>query len=364
LPRFAEGKSNGYTDPHPTPTVFIPHDAELNDTVAELHSRISNTESAQVYIDTHLPCVFIKDKKLSRYVMLPDDVPQLATLPDLGPVIRRCLVHNTWTENFISCVLHDCIPSSRPSLVADVKVDVASACILLNILLATLLGLYPTAAKTPPFPMRAVFFRRVHTLLTGTQNSIVAFAKEHRPLLTLALTEYIWSTLPVYFPVETEALQEVCRQTSVFLSNGGQHFDAFRQVCAKKCNADSNTFNTNLNDFNTDSFWPLHREPGTTQRPLGKPSPMRQKSTTTSSRGCSRQCHVGRTLTSSAKSHPQLARMFPTPSTPRTSSDTRHTGTTHRHSETSTASSTTTLRSHPSQQPYTASYPFTTSLQI
>lgn len=183
-----------------------------------------------MFIDAHLPCVFVNDPKPSRYVMLPDDVPQLSTLPDLGPVLRKCLMHENWSENFISSLLHDCVPIPRPSLVASARIDVASACILLNVLLATLLGLYPTSTKRPPFPMRAVFFRRVHMLLTSAHDTIVAFASENRQLLTLALTEYVWSTLPVYFPVETEAMQESTKQAAAFFTNAGQHFDAFRQV--------------------------------------------------------------------------------------------------------------------------------------
>lgn len=225
---------NNHTVPETASQInFIPNDTALNHTVAELHARLSDTEHAQVFIDAHLQCVFVNDPNPSRFVMLPDDVPQLATLPDLGPVIRKCIVHNTWNENFISYILHDCIPSSRTTPVADTKIDVASVCVLLNVLLATLLGLYPTSTKAPPFPMRAVFFRRIHALLTSPHDAIVAFATENRSLLVIALTEYVWSTLPVYFPVETETIQETTKQTPAFFTSAGQHFDAFRQASAQ-----------------------------------------------------------------------------------------------------------------------------------
>ena len=70
----------------------------------------------------------------------------------------------------------------------------------LCILLALLLGTYPTSVKFPPFHVRVALYRRVHGLLT--HGTGLTFCQKCPALLTLALMEYCSYVLPAYLPVE------------------------------------------------------------------------------------------------------------------------------------------------------------------
>lgn len=161
--------------------------------------------------------------------LLPEDAPQLATLPDLGSVIRSCLVGRQWTATYLHYLLHGCLPCPRPPVKAPQQPDRASTAICLNLVLATLLGLYPACVKRPPFPVRTALFARVHSLLASDGEAQAAFALKHQPLLTLALAEYACHVLPAFLPAESSAL---CASHSVdaFFAAGPPMFDVFRQV--------------------------------------------------------------------------------------------------------------------------------------
>ena len=165
---------------------------------------------------------------LSRLTLLPEDAPQLATLPDLGSVIRSCLVGRQWTATYLHYLLHGCLPCPRPPVKAPQQPDRASTAVCLNLVLATLLGLYPACVKRPPFPVRAALYARVHSLLTSDGDAQAAFALKHQPLLTLALAEYACHVLPAFLPAEFSSL---CAAHSVdaFFSAGPPMFDVFRQ---------------------------------------------------------------------------------------------------------------------------------------
>jgi hypothetical protein len=120
------------------------------------------------------------------------------------------------------------MPCTRPAVKVPVP-DRASVAIALNLLLATLLGLYPACVKRPPFSVRAAFYARIHVLLTSDGDVQAAFAVANQPLLALALSEYICQVLPAFLPVEYSAL---CAAHSVdaFFTVGPPLFDVFRQV--------------------------------------------------------------------------------------------------------------------------------------
>jgi len=190
----------------------------------------------QVKIDAHLPCAAaalqglpLGKLDLARLTLLPEDAPQLATLPDLGPAIRSCLVGRQWTATYLHYLLHGCLPCPRPPVKAPQQPDRASTAICLNLVLATLLGLYPACVKRPPFPVRAALYARVHSLLASDGDAQADFALKHQPLLTLALAEYACHVLPAFLPAESLSL---CAAHSVdaFFSAGPAMFDVFRQV--------------------------------------------------------------------------------------------------------------------------------------
>ena len=162
-------------------------------------------------------------------MLLPEDAPQLATLPDLGPAIRSCLVARRWSSTYLSHLLHSCLPCPRSPAKPPQALDAASISIALNLLLATLLGLYPACVKRPPFPVRASLYARVHSLLASDTAAQAEFASKNQPLLILALAEYACQVLPAFMPAEHAAL---CAAHSVdaFFSAGPALFDMFRQV--------------------------------------------------------------------------------------------------------------------------------------
>ena len=162
-------------------------------------------------------------------VLAQDDGPQYANLPDLGPVLRSCLVDRKWGASFLSHCLGQCTPVPRPSQ-KQPQPDLASCGILLNLLLATLLGLYPSCVKRPPFQVRAELFARVHALLTANCDAQAAFAQKHADLLIFSLGEYVCRLVPTLFPAERDS---ICAAHAVesFFQHGPAIFESFRQDC-------------------------------------------------------------------------------------------------------------------------------------
>ena len=203
---------------------FVPSDPALNARIVALHARLPFDPNAQIKIDAHLLAAALPNPAL---IMLPEDAPQLATLPDLCPVIRSCLIGRKWRASYLASLLHGCIPCPRPPQ-HPVPPDTASAPFLLNIVLATLLGLYPQSVKQPPFPVRVVLFRRIHQALTLDGPSQIDLLARIHPLVMLSLTEYICHVLPAYMPVEYAAIRDACAVDPFFATAVGL-FDLFRQ---------------------------------------------------------------------------------------------------------------------------------------
>lgn len=214
---------------------FVPGHPELSKKISELHARLAHDDHAQSEIDAHLLAAAAAERgvdlgfPLGALVLDPRDAPQFATLPDLGPVIRACLVGRQWNATYLSHCLHCCMPVPR-SASKPPPPDPASCAVLFNVLLASLLGLYPSCVKKPPFAVRSQLFARVHALLTAPSDAREAFAAKFKPLFVFALSEYACRLLPLLFPAEREA---ICAAQAVdaFFAQGPAVFDAFRQDC-------------------------------------------------------------------------------------------------------------------------------------
>ena len=195
----------------PLPGMFIPGNMELNTRVARLHAQLQTDEvGAMIRINAHLPCVALKDQYAERVVLLPEDAPQLGTLPDLGYVIRKALATRRWGDTYITALFLQCLPGQRcVNSMALTSVDHASASAALNLLLGTLLGVYPSALKPPPFATRAKLYARVHCLLTLDSVRKEAFLVSHPWLFVLAMQEYMMHMLRHYMPAEAQALDEL-----------------------------------------------------------------------------------------------------------------------------------------------------------
>jgi hypothetical protein len=194
--------------------------------------RLPFDQHAQIKIDAHLLAAAYAAEAPPRIdplrlVLLPADAPQLARLPDLGPVVRACLAARRWDGNYLLYLVHACLPCPRPPA-PPVPPDAASVPFLLNLLLATLLGLYPQCVKQPPFPVRVALARRVHAALTLEATALAAFAAAAAPLLMLALSEYLCHVLPAFMPAEHAALCAAFPVEAFFSATPGL-FDLFRQ---------------------------------------------------------------------------------------------------------------------------------------
>jgi hypothetical protein len=166
---------------------------------------------------------------LSRLVLNTEDAPQYGNIPDLGPVLRTCLVFKKWNANFLTHCLHSCLPVPRSSSKA-LEPDLLSCAILFNVLMAMLLGLYPACVKKPPFVVRVNIYARVHAILTAPSNVQQLFAVKYKSLLVFALAEYCCRLIPQLFPAERES---ICKAQAVdaFFQQGPAIFDVFRQEC-------------------------------------------------------------------------------------------------------------------------------------
>jgi hypothetical protein len=220
------------------------NDPKLNDRISQLHTLArQGYDCIQQHIDAYLPAVAYYEQNPSQaafarqMVLSMPDVPQLGTLPDLGPVIRSMLQGGSGASNwgFILTPLQAALPcllplqrkpitnttSPSPTDPSNPNTHQVALCLLLGLLL----GVYPTSVKFPPFHVRVALYRRVHCLLTHGKGT--AFCLSHPSLLTLALMEYCAYVLPAYMPVEHTLLAGEGME-GLFMSCPLQ-FDAFRQ---------------------------------------------------------------------------------------------------------------------------------------
>lgn len=219
----------------PEAPVFLPNHPDLDRKIRALHARLPFDPDAQASIDAHLPTVAAiqlglnvpPQHLLDRMSLLATDAPQLGNLPDLGPLLRSCLIEQRWGETALGVALMAAFPCPRAHA-GGRPVDAASAAPLLNLLLGTLLGVYPACVKRPPLPARAALYGRVHKELTAGGEVMAAFVKEHPNLIGLALTEYISVVVPLYFPAEHEALLDA-HPVGPFFAAAPSLADQFRQ---------------------------------------------------------------------------------------------------------------------------------------
>ena len=211
-------------------TVFISKDTAMNDWIQKLHWYISENEYAQICIDTHLPCYILEDSipNLASVALCTEDAPQFRLLPDLGEAIRGCITRNSKKSCVVQHFMNTCLPLHKACTQIKNVTDIASSPILLNLLLATLLGLYPDSTKRPPFHQRAHLYRTMHNLLTLPMQEQFNFITQYPQLINIAVFEYIFNVIPHYFPVERECISEHF-DMSPFFSQSAPLFDQFRQ---------------------------------------------------------------------------------------------------------------------------------------
>ena len=164
-----------------------------------------------------------------KLILSPTDSPQLGTLPDLTPVLR-CMILQTDLDKcgFILIPLYAAIPCIKRPMIKTPQpsLDQDTHQVAICILLALLLGLYPTSVKFPPFSVRVAIYRRIHCLLTNGRG--INFCESHPSLLTLALMEYASYLIPTNLPVEHALFSEESSMQA-FFTTCPLTCDAFRQ---------------------------------------------------------------------------------------------------------------------------------------
>lgn len=162
-----------------------------------------------------------------RWLLLPiTDVPCVGLIPDLGHIIHRVLCRDP-IPCAVSAMVEQCIPSMRHVCRAIQFAD--SQDVLLNLVLALLLGLFPGSPKKPGFLARARLWARVHAVLTSPRESQTAFLTRYQGIVHLACMEYIARVAPVYLPSQDVFLTGRDAVSSLFFRRVPPACDEFRQ---------------------------------------------------------------------------------------------------------------------------------------
>ena len=216
-PPMLEGCCNGSLLPRVAREVQALHDLARSGAVP--------TDVAERQLNSYLLAV---GRGQDRLVMPIADAPHHTLLPDLGYVVHRILAQVPLPGS-LSGVLQQCLPVLRhPGRSANFE---DSQDVLLNLLLALLLGLYPGGGvKKPRFEARAVLFTRLHSLLTGTPEEQTAFCLANAALVHLACMEYIARVLPALSPSQTAFVHERDASAAVYFRRVPAMCDEFRQA--------------------------------------------------------------------------------------------------------------------------------------
>jgi len=207
------------------------------DTLEQLHKRRNSGEAVQTEIDRYLLVLhmaFCRDPLLQQhppalFVAHPDDVFGVRHLPDIGRYISHLIINQNQTAvDLMSKLIHYSIPyikHNRMNFPAFVPEHASILPDIVNIMLASCLGLYPECSKQPLMPMRVKLVAWVHALkASGNALDLYAFCTANMCLLRIAMIEYFVFFILTHMPNETDML------TMVF----GLHqniADIFKQFC-------------------------------------------------------------------------------------------------------------------------------------
>lgn len=204
-PSLLEGCHFGQPLPHED-GAFVPDNPSLDHDIAALHhlartGAVSN-DVADRQLNTYLLAAspVACGPRRSLLVLPITDAPHFTQLPDLGTFLHRVLVRSPLPGS-LSAMLQCCIPwlrhSPRPLSFED------SQDVLLNLVLALLLGLYPGGSvKRPSFRARSDVFYRVHALLTSPRSAQSKFCAARQSILQLACLEYVARLMPLHMPAQ------------------------------------------------------------------------------------------------------------------------------------------------------------------
>ena len=231
--RLSEGAKQTQIKSDAKHGLYCPEDPVLDSKISDLHE-IARSGAYYHCIQTHMDCylaaaAFAKENPgrldVARMMVCNHTIsPQEGNLPDLCPLIRSMMegsVDRFGGSHAMHC-LYQALPCIRKPVKKQAKID-RDYQISLNLVLALLLGLYPSSLKFPQFGVRVSIFRRIHYLFTlGTG---ARFCETFSHVITLACMEYESQVLFAYMPVEYEILHKE------------QGMAGFLQTCSMACDA-------------------------------------------------------------------------------------------------------------------------------
>jgi hypothetical protein len=227
----AESPSVGQTHAEPQ-ALFCSTDAQINDTLTKLHLRLKKgCRSVQREIDTYLILCACENtlsgRALHNMKVSESCVAQYDTLPDITRYIPHSFTMSRET-GIIAYYIQLLSPLKRKTRTRRgnpaAPLCHTEACVCLNLIQATLLGLYPRSSKQPVWRTRVAIVACIHKLQTSSFETQTRFLALSHDILRVSFTEYILNVRSDYCPVENEFL---VRQAS-FLPN----YDA---ACATLC---------------------------------------------------------------------------------------------------------------------------------
>ena len=210
------------------PGAYVPACAALDAHVRRVHwlarqGRI-DAQTAERHLNAHLAAACLPPEayppaRLRCLVMPLTDAPQFGNLPDLWPFLHQGLATPDFkAQPGLPGVILQTLPCFRrpaPGPGADPAPQPAApptpdglAPVLVNLVLALLLGLYPDATAKPQFRVRARVFGSLHAVLTRAPEAQEQFVRDRAALATLALMEYLARVLPACMPAEEEFLRQ------------------------------------------------------------------------------------------------------------------------------------------------------------
>lgn len=163
--------------------------------------------------------LFIR-KKPWMAVMDAEDTPCFENNPDLWGIMRDTLKNILYPKKKLLArnMLHilftqalPCFHQTNKSVQVDEYMPV-----VLNVLLALLLGLYKNANKKSHFMLRIQFFKKIHVLMTSTKEAQQEFFSQHSSLIILSFMEYIAQVTPMFWPAEYEFLVKENNMSAFF----------------------------------------------------------------------------------------------------------------------------------------------------
>jgi len=205
-------------------------------------------ENAQIQIDRHLFLCSVKHGMVigdfagmdSALCLHEHHVPQYSLLPDFISVLRGGIFNLGWGGIVYDNLFRYCLPGVRKPR-ALLATDINNSHNLtahLNILLATLMGLYPRVSKKPLFSVRVKLFCRVRHLMSASRKEQVDFFCENMSILALAHVEYFVNVLQDFCPVEYNFFLKSCNMHQ-YCSIAINTTDSFRQLCLQKTDTTS-----------------------------------------------------------------------------------------------------------------------------